>query len=404
MSASPDAETGPTPCPVSGRYVPWAAMADFDIPFNRPCADKAELAYMNDALAGRHIAGPGIYSAQCEQFLENTIGVKQALLTPSCSHALEMCAYLLNIGPGDEFIVPSFAFVTTAAAFANRGATPVFWDSRRDTLNGDECLLEPLITDRTKAIIVLHYAGVGCDMNAIMQIADRRGVPVVEDNAHGLFGKYRDRYLGAFGTVAAQSFHETKNFTCGEGGAIMVNDETLRGRAEIIRDKGTNRAAMYRGDADKYTWVDYGSSYVQSDLLAAFLLGQLERHDRIQSTRARIWNAYQDRLSSWAKAGGIEQPVIPRECDHAHHLYHLVFPTSGARDAFIKHMREKKILTVFHYLALNISPMGQKLGGKPGSCPVAEDISTRLVRLPMFNDMDDATLDRIVEAATAYNV
>ncbi len=378
-------------------------MTDDTIRFNRPTLRGGEFAYMQEAILTGRISGPGIYSGHCEQLLEQTLGVGQALLTPSCSHALDMAAMLLDCGPGDEVIVPSFAFVTTAAAFANRGATPIFWDCCADTLNGDPAKLEALITPQTKAIVVLHYAGVGCAMDAIGAIAAQHHIPIVEDNAHGLFGKYNGQWLGSFGVLATQSFHETKNFTSGEGGALLINDPLYGKRAEIIRDKGTNRAAMFRGEADKYTWVDYGSSYVQSDILAGFLLGQLEEWQAVQSARATIWNRYHDALRPWAERLGVRQPIIPSACEQAYHLYYLIMNTEAQRDAFIAHMAHRKIKCVFHYLPLHLSPMGEKLGGKPGDCPVTEDASPRLVRLPMFNDMDEATQTRIIDAALEFS-
>jgi dTDP-4-amino-4,6-dideoxygalactose transaminase len=259
--------------------------------------------------------------------LEQALNVPKALLTPSCTHALEMAALLLNIQPGDEVIAPSFTFVSTVNAFVLRGARPIFCDVRADTLNMDESRLEALITPRTKAILAVHYAGVGCEMSAILDIADRHGIPVVEDNAHGLFGKYKSRWLGTFGCLATQSFHETKNITCGEGGALLINDPRLIERAEIIREKGTDRSKFFRGQVDKYSWVDIGSSYLMSDLLAAFLYAQLEVWPSIQARRKCIWQYYDENLEGWAAKNGVRQPIIPTDCDQSYHMYYVLLPS-----------------------------------------------------------------------------
>jgi len=297
---------------------------------------------------------------------------------------------LLDIQPGDEVIVPSFTFVTTANAFVLRGARPVFADIRPDTLNLDETLLERLITSRTCAIVPVHYAGVGCEMDAILAIAQHHGIAVVEDNAHGLFGKYKGRYLGTFGCLATQSFHETKNFTCGEGGALLINDPQYIERAEIIREKGTNRSRFFRGLVDKYTWVDVGSSYLPSDILAAFLYAQLEARDQIQARRQRIWHYYNDHLQDWATANDVRLPIVPAYCEQPYHMFYLLLPSLQQRQALIEHLKGHGILSVFHYLPLHLSDMGRKFGGQPGDCPVTEDISDRLLRLPFYNDLSEA--------------
>jgi len=377
-------------------------MSKYEIPFNRPSFQGNELRYIEDALRSGHISGGGAYTKKCEAFLEEATGAAKALLTTSGTHALEMCALLLDLQPGDEVIVPSFAFVTTANAFASHGARPVFWDVRRDTLNGDEGLLEELITPQTKAIVALHYGGVACDMDAIMDVGERHGVAVIEDNAHGLFAAYRGKALGSFGAMAALSFHETKNVTCGEGGALLLSDPALLERAEIIREKGTDRARMSRGEVDKYTWVDYGSSYVPSDVLAAFLYAQLEAADAIQERRRAIWRRYDEELRHWGEARGVVQPAIPEGCESAHHLYYLLMPDEPARDAFIDHMKTNGILSVFHYQPLHISKMGRHYEGKPGDCPVTEEVATRLVRLPFFNDMTEAEQARVIAAVQGF--
>jgi dTDP-4-amino-4,6-dideoxygalactose transaminase len=372
------------------------------IPFNRPCFEGAEQAHMAEAIARGHISGDGEFTRRCAELLERELGAPRVLLTTSCTHALEMCALLLDLAPGDEIIVPSFTFVSTANAFLLRGARPVFADVRPDTLNIDETQIERLIAERTRAIVVVHYAGVGCEMDAILAIAERRGIAVIEDNAHGLFGKYRGRPLGTFGRLATQSFHETKNVTCGEGGALVINDPTLTERAEIIREKGTNRSRFFRGEVDKYTWVDLGSSHLPSDLLAAFLLAQLEARENIQSARRTLWERYRDGLAGWATANGIRLPVIPDHCEQAYHMFHLLLPTSAARVALIAHLRAEGILAVFHYLPLHLSPMGRRQGGGEGDCPVTEDISERLLRLPFFTHLSDADQQDVIAAVLDF--
>jgi dTDP-4-amino-4,6-dideoxygalactose transaminase len=313
-----------------------------------------------------------------------------------------MAALLLDIKPGDEVIVPSFTFVSTANAFVLRGARPVFADIRADTLNLDETRLESLITRQTRAIIPVHYAGVGCAMDRILAIAERHQVGVIEDNAHGLFGKYQGHYLGTFGRLATQSFHATKNVTCGEGGALLLNDDSLVERAAVIREKGTNRSQFFRGHVDKYAWVDIGSSYVISDVLAAFLFGQLEQWERIQARRRSIWEYYCDHLRSWAEKWDVRLPIIPAECDQAYHMFYLLLPSLEARQGLIGHLNSRGILAVFHYLPLHLSPMGSQFGGKPGDCPVAEDVSNRLLRLPFFNALTQHEQERVVETIQEY--
>jgi dTDP-4-amino-4,6-dideoxygalactose transaminase len=329
--------------------------------------------------------------------------IPKALLTTSCTHALEMAAILLDVKPGDEVIVPAFTFVSTINAFVLRGARPVFCDIRPDTLNMDEAQLERLISPRTRAIVPVHYAGVGCEMDAIMALAERHGVAVVEDNAHGLFGSYKGRYLGTFGALATQSFHETKNFHCGEGGALLINDPALIDRAEIIREKGTNRSRFFRGQVDKYSWVDIGSSYLPSDILAAFLYAQLEERDNIQRRRRRIWEYYQQHLQEWAARHDVRLPVIPSHCEQSYHMFYLVLPTLEVRQKLIAFLKEQGILSVFHYLPLHLSDMGVRFGGKPGDCPVTEAVSDRLLRLPFYNELDERDQERVVEAIQRFS-
>ncbi len=372
------------------------------VPFNRPSFEGKELVYIAQAIAKGHISGDGPFTKRCQAFLEETLGVPRVLLTTSGTHALEMSALLLDIRPGDEVIVPSFTFVSTVNAFVLRGARPVFADVRPDTLNLDETRLEPLVTERTKAIVPVHYAGVGCEMMAIGKIAARHDLTVVEDNAHGLFGRYRGRYLGTFGSLAALSFHETKNFSCGEGGALVVNDPALADRADVIREKGTNRARFLEGRVEKYTWVDVGSSWLPSDLLAAFLYAQLESKERILEKRRRVWERYHQMLSGWAAERNVRLPVVPKGCLHSYHMYYLILPSPRCRAALIRHLRRRGILGVFHYQPLHLSEMGRSYGGKPGDCPVTEHVSERLIRLPFYNNLDADSQDRVIRAIREF--
>ena len=359
--------------------------------------------YVANAIILGHSAGDGSYSRSCQAFLERELGVARALLTTSCTHALELAALALDIQPGDEVIVPSFTFVSSINAFVLRGAHAVFADIRPDTLNMDEQLLESLITPATRAIVPVHYAGVGCEMDAILEIARRHEVAVVEDNAHGLFARYKGRPLGTFGALAAQSFHETKNITCGEGGALLINDRKYIGRAEIMRDKGTNRKQFLRGEVDKYTWVDIGSSYPPSDILAAFLLAQLEKRDEILNRRAAVWHYYNTHLAGWAEAHGVKRPAIPDYCEQAYHMYYLVMPSLEARQRLVGSLAERGILGVFHYVPLNTSAMGLRFGGRTGQCPVTECISERLLRLPFYNSLTADELESVVETILAFD-
>jgi dTDP-4-amino-4,6-dideoxygalactose transaminase len=377
-------------------------MSVYTIPFNQPYLSGRELQYMSTAIEYGHAAGDGVYTKKCHTLFEQVVGVEKALLTTSCTHALEMAALLLDIQPGDEVIVPSFTFVSTINAFVLRGARPVFADVRPDTLNLDESRLEALITDKTKAIVPVHYAGVGCEMDAMMAIAQRHQVAVVEDNAHGLFGKYKGKYLGTFGELATQSFHETKNLTCGEGGALLINDLQYVERAEIIREKGTNRSRFFRGQVDKYTWVDIGSSYLPSDLLAAFLYAQLEARAEIQAKRRRIWETYHAQLQTWATTHDVRLPVVPAHCEQAYHMFYILLPSLEVRQALIQHLKERGILAVFHYLPLHLSAMGRRFGGCPGDCPITEDVSDRLLRLPFFNDLTETDQDVVVSAIQEF--
>jgi dTDP-4-amino-4,6-dideoxygalactose transaminase len=372
------------------------------IPFNRPFATGEEINHIRAAIATPKFSGDGSFSARCHALLEQSLGIQKALLTTSCTHALEMAALLLDIGPGDEVIVPSFTFPSAANAFVLRGARPVFVDVRPDTLNIDEAQIDQRITERTKAIFLVHYAGVGCEMDTVMTIARRHAVAVVEDNAHGLYGKYRGRYLGTFGELATLSFHETKNFSCGEGGALLINNAQFNERAEILREKGTDRSRFFRGEVDKYTWVDIGSSYLPSDMLAAFLRAQLEHRDQIQSRRQQIWETYARELGPWAEANGARLPIVPSECEQTYHMFYLIMPSFETRQALISHLAGCGILSVFHYLPLHLSPMGLRFGGRQGDCPVTEDLSDRLLRFPFFTGINSSEQSHVIETVRAF--
>ncbi len=372
------------------------------IPFNRPGVTGRELPYLQQALTSGHLSGDGVFTARCHAMLGAITGASKVLLTTSCTHALEMAVLLAGVGPGDDVICPAFTFVSLVNAVSLRGARPVFVDIRPDTLNIDERLVEAAITPRTRALMVMHYAGVGCNMTALMAIAARHHLHVIEDNAHGLFGAYEGRALGSFGATSTLSFHETKNLTCGEGGALVLNDPALVSRAEILREKGTNRSRFFRGEVDKYTWVDVGSSYLPSDLLAAMLCAQLEARDEIQATRHAIWQRYDAALADWAAANGVGRPQVPAGCTHPSHIYYLLMPSLEARTRFIAHLRSHWVLAVFHYQPLHLSEMGRALGGCAGTCPVTEDIADRLVRLPLYLSLGAADQDRVVEAVTSF--
>jgi dTDP-4-amino-4,6-dideoxygalactose transaminase len=377
---------------------------EWRIPFNRPSFEGREHQYLEAAIASGQISGDGSFTRRCHEFLETELGVARALLTTSCTHALEMTALLLDIKPGDEVILPSFTFVSTANAFVLRGAKPVFIDVRPDTLNFDERQFKELVTDRTRAAVPVHYAGVGCEMDSILSVAEASGVEVVEDNAHGLFGMYRGKQLGTFGCMAAQSFHETKNFTCGEGGALLINDESYMDRAEVVREKGTDRSRFFRGLVDKYTWTDIGSSYLPSDLLAAVLLAQFESKKAIQEKRRRVWERYHAGLPDWAGQNGVTLPVVPADREHPYHMFYVVMPSLAAREHLMGRLKSKGILSVFHYLPLHISEMGRRFGGRQGQCPVTEYVSDRLLRLPFYNSLSESDQDLVIDTVTASSV
>ncbi|HYS52300.1 MAG TPA: dTDP-4-amino-4,6-dideoxygalactose transaminase [Thermoanaerobaculia bacterium] len=372
------------------------------IPFNRSFVTGREIEYLREAIASGHIAGDGPFTQRCHEILERELSVRRALLTTSCTDAMEMSALLLNIAVGDEVIIPSFTFVSVGNAFALRGAKIVFADIRPDTLNIDEKQLAPHLTDRTRAVVVVHYAGVGCEMESIMSLSERRGVEVVEDNAHGLFGTYKNRFLGTFGRFSTLSFHETKNFSAGEGGALLINDAKFIARAEVIREKGTNRSQFFRGQVDKYTWLDIGSSFLPSELTAAHLTAQLESKDRIQRRRCELWQIYFSALEDWARENDARLPFVPEHCGQAYHMFYLLLPTLELRGRLIAHLRAHGIHAVFHYLPLHRSEMGKRFGAEAGDCPVSNDISDRLVRLPFFTGLGHDEQMQVIDAVRAW--
>lgn len=376
--------------------------ASYRIPFNRPTRSEHDHLYIQQALACGHLSGDGPFTRRCHQILERTHGVPRALLTTSCTHAIEMAAFLLNIQPGDEVIVPSFTFVSSANAFVIRGARPVFADVHPVTLGLDERQLERLITPRTRAIVVVHYAGVGCQMDVIGRIAASHGIPIVEDNAHGLFGRFQGRLLGTFGTFATLSFHETKNFTCGEGGALLITERAFIERAEIIREKGTDRTKFHRGQVDKYGWVDVGSSYLPSEILAAMLCAQLEDRVRIQARRATLWARYAAALSRWAASNGVGLPEVPADRDQSFHMFFLMLPSTAFRTALIEHLKARGILAVTHYVPLHLSRAALGLGTRADLCPVTEHVASHLLRLPFFTPMTDEEQDEVIDAVQAF--
>jgi len=376
--------------------------ANKPITFNRPVIVGDELEYIRRAVESMHTSGDGLFTARASGLLEQELGVPRVLLTPSCTAALEMSALLLELAPGDEFILPSFCFVSTANAFVLRGAVPRFCDIREDTLNIDEAQIEALITPRTRALVAMHYGGVGCEMERILDVARRHDLQVVEDNAHGLFGRYRGRPLGSFGRLATLSFHETKNFTCGEGGALLINDPALVERAEFIRDKGTNRQQLFRGQVDKYTWVDLGSSYVLSDILAAYLYAQLEQRQRILDLRRRLWERYDEQLRGWIEEHGVRLPGVPAHCEQGYHVYYLLLPSLERRQALIEHLQQREIAAVFHYTPLHLSRMGRGFGGDNTACPVTERVSDCLLRLPYYLDLSEGDQQRVIDALRGF--
>lgn len=369
------------------------------IPFNRPYATGTELKYIEDLIRniknGNTIAGDGYYTKKVNEFFESRFGAKKALMTTSCTSALELATHLLNLQPSDEVIVPSFTFVSTVNPVLLVGAKPVFAEIREDTLNIDPADIRRKLSAKTKAIYPVHYAGVACNMGEIMEIAAERNLAVVEDAAQGVNARYKNRYLGTIGDFGCYSFHETKNYVCGEGGALLINtdDKAVQERAEVIREKGTNRSKFYRGEIDKYTWVDIGSSYLPSDILAAFLYAQLEKLDDIQQRRLRVDNAYKEALGPFEEEGLLRLPIVPDYAQHNAHLFYILFNDHATRDGVIDSLKAHDIHAVFHYIPLHSAPMGMKLGYREGDLPITESVSERLLRLPMYAGMTDEELE-----------
>jgi dTDP-4-amino-4,6-dideoxygalactose transaminase len=373
-------------------------MAERRIPFNRPFITGDEFGYISEAISNLHLSGNGPFGRRCGTWLEQRTGTARALMTHSCTAALEMTALLTRVRPGDEVIMPSFTFVTTATAFALSGAVPVFVDIRPDTLNLDERLVEEAITPATRAIVPVHYAGVACEMDALREIADRHSLLLIEDAAQALGGTYHGRPLGAIGDLGALSFHETKNVTSGEGGALLVNDPELAAAAEIIQEKGTNRSQFFRGQVDKYTWVDLGSSYVLSDIAAAFLWAQLEHMDEITAQRRAVWSAYHERFEELERRELVRRPVVPAHCEHNAHLYYLLLRDEPERARLIHLLGERGIASVFHYVPLHSSPAGSRLGRAAGPLRHTDDASERLLRLPLWAGMGEPEIDAVTSS------
>jgi dTDP-4-amino-4,6-dideoxygalactose transaminase len=374
----------------------------FRIPFNRPHLTGAELEHVTRCLTHGQLSGDGPFTKQCEQLIQTELRSKRALLTTSCTSALEMAALLCDLAPGDEVIMPSYTFVSTANAFLLRGARPVFVDVRPDTLNIDERLVPDAITPRTKALVPVHYAGVGCEMHELLRIAAGRGLRVIEDAAQAVDATYDGAYLGTLGDFGAFSFHESKNFVCGEGGALLVNRDGLAERAEIIREKGTDRARFFRGQVDKYTWVELGSSYVPSDILAALLLAQLQRRDEITAARRRVFETYRSDLQPLVDRGLATFPTIPGHCRTNYHMFYLLVKDLATRTALLEHLRRAGILAVFHYVPLHASPVGRSLGYRPGMFPVSESASDRIVRLPLYGSLSEAEQASVVGEVLSF--
>jgi dTDP-4-amino-4,6-dideoxygalactose transaminase len=370
------------------------------IPFNRPYMTGKELQYIAQAHANQHLAGDGAFTRKCHAWLDAATATRKALLTTSCTTALEMTALLAKVGPGDEIIMPSYTFSSTANAFVLRGAIPVFVDIREDTLNLDETLLRQAITPRTRAIVVVHYAGVACEMDAIMAIAEEHGLMVIEDAAQGVMASYRGRALGGIGHLGALSFHETKNLSSGEGGALLVNDGRFSHRAEILWEKGTNRSQFFRGEVDKYTWVDVGSSFLPTELVAAFLWAQMEVAESITARRLALWNVYHDAFEEVEREGRVRRPRVPAHCTHNAHMYYLLLPSLDRRTALIDALARQDINAVFHYVPLHSAPAGKRFGRAKGPMSVTDAISDRLVRLPMWLGLEEHQ-DRVCEAVVA---
>ncbi len=372
------------------------------INFNVPPATGKELEYIQQAVAQKKICGDGEFTRKCNEWIEKKTGTPKALLTTSCTHATEMAALLCDIKEGDEVIMPSYTFVSTADAFVLRGAKAVFVDIRPDTMNINEELIEDAITEKTKAIVPVHYAGVSCEMDRIMEIAQKHGLYVIEDAAQGVMSEYKGEALGTIGDYGCFSFHETKNYTMGEGGALLIKDIEKAEEAEILREKGTNRSKFFRGQIDKYTWVNYGSSYLPSDLNAAYLYAQLEEADTINNARLKIWNQYYEGLSELKEKGQIDLPVIPEECKHNAHMFYIKAKNLEERTALIKYLKDHDVQAVFHYIPLHSAPAGLKFGRFNGEDRYTTQESERLLRLPMYYGLTESETDLVIETVKSF--
>ena len=374
----------------------------FKIPFNKPHLTHKEMGYISHAHAIGQLSGDGFYTKKCHLWLEKNLDTKKALLTHSCTAAMEIMAILINIKAGDEVIMPSFTFSSTANAIVLRGGVPVFVDIRPDTLNLDEKLIEKAITPQTKAIFVVHYGGVSCEMNKILQIAKNHNLYVLEDAAQGFLAKYNDKYLGTIGDMGAYSFHETKNIISGEGGALLINNPMFIERAEIIREKGTNREQFFRGEVDKYTWVDIGSSYLPGEMIAAFLMAQFEKVKEITNRRIKIWNNYHKSFKNLEEKGLLRRPIIPKNVEYNGHLYYLILKSLKMRDSIIKYLKKRSILAIFHYIPLHSSPAGKKYGRFIGDMSITNKTTDTIVRLPLFFDMTDSEVKYVVQSVKDF--
>ena len=375
-----------------------------EIPFNKPYIAGNEIKYINNSIANGHISGRGPFTIKAENILKKqTYSSSDVFLTSSCTHALEISSILINLNKGDEIIVPSYTFVTTALAFYMHGAKIVFADIRVDTLNIDENKIEKLISKKTKAIVVVHYAGVGCEMDTIMKIAKKYNLIIVEDNAHGLYAKYKKKNLGTFGNLSTLSFHETKNIISGEGGAIIVNDKKLTNRTENILEKGTNKLKFLKGHINKYHWVDKGSSYVMSDLLASFLCAQLEKSEKIRNIRKKIWLHYNKNLKNWSLINRFRLPFVPKHCDQSHHMFYIILPNKKTRDKMILYLNKQNIKAIFHYLPLHLSKIAKKQS-RQYDCPISKKISERIIRLPFYNNIKISELNYIISSIKKFNI
>jgi len=367
------------------------------IPFNEPVIIGKEKKYIQQVLKKKHLSGDGEFTQRCTKLMEQTFGAPKILLTTSCTHALDLASLLIDLKEGDEVIVPSYTFPSTVNSFMLRGAKPVFIDIREDTFNIDEEQIVGRITSKTKAIFPVHYAGIGCDMDTINNIARKYDLFVVEDAAQGVNAKFKDRYLGTIGSLGAYSFHETKNYVCGEGGAIVINDKKFIERAEILREKGTNRSKFFRGEVDKYTWVDIGSSFLPSEILAAYLYAQLENMDKILNKRKKIYEYYAENLEELAIQNKIRLPVIPSDCTPNYHMFFIILPIEAQRDKLMNYLKQKGIMAIFHYIPLHLSPMGEKNGYKKGDLPITEALSSRLLRLPFYYNLSRQNQNYIIK-------